>query len=265
VKRVNLLLACLFLIQAIGLSMAHAGSDPLANYVRELRNSGDPSFRTPNPMDVSLNESIWKAEETRGDSRGFAARAALPAYLAFQQQLANRLNLSDSEALQLYQLDLPILRARLPVSFAPLAEIEAITISLYTGTTYLPLSDDLASHRGQARAFQTYAATLDGALARLPKYDGTVFHVQDMTQKDLTDLQIGKEVTIPYYLSTSSVKIGWQGNTRMIIYSKSGRDISGLSVNPQEYEVLMPRNLKLRVTQLPVLVNSVYEIHYDEI
>ena len=238
-------------------------ASPLAEFVRELR--GDAAFATPNQRDWDVTIQNLQTNAARGDVRAQTGLAAVPAYLAFQSQLANRKNLTDAEAIRLYQLSEPIFRTKLPDNLGPLNEVEALAINLYTATTYLTLNQDIINHGGQPADLGVYVAMLDRALSKLPVYDGLVYHVQEMRADEIRSLAVGKTVKYSSYLSTSSEIIGWQGNVRMVIHSKTGHVIDKYSVNPQEHEVLLSRFVNLRVTKAPVLVNGVYTIEYDEV
>jgi len=258
----RIILGCLILCQIPGLAFADTPS-PLAEFVRELR--GDAAFATQKPRDWDLTIQGLQTNAARGDVRAQAGLAAVPAYLAFQSQLANRKNLSDVEGLRLYQQSEPILCTKLPEDLGPLNEVEALAINLYTATTYLTLNQDIANHRGLPSDLAVYTATLDQALAKLPAYDGIVYHVQDMRIEDIHAVSVGKTIKCVYYLRTSGEKIGWQGNVRMVIHTRSGRVIENYSVSPQEHEVLISRAVTFRVSKAPVLANGVYTIEYDEV
>ncbi len=235
---------------------------PLAEYVRELR--GD-AFGTPNARDWEGTLLSLRDKAAEGDRLAATALAAAPAYTSYQNQLAGRKDLTDAEALQLYQLSMPILRVNMPPDTVPLTELEALSIHLYTAKTYLTLNDDIYRHNGRAKDLAVYVATLDQALSKLPTYDGIVFHVQNMGSSELAQQRLGKTISYKYYLSTSSERIGWQGNVRMIIHTRTGRAIDKYSVNPQEHEVLISRGVTLSVTKDPVLAAGVYTIEYDEL
>jgi len=235
-----------------------------AQFVREMR--ADPSFRLPTDRDWSQTLSDLHAKSAEGDPRASQALLIAPEYLAFQKQIsANPAPLSDADALHLFDLGFALLAVAMPADRAPLTDLEALSIQLYTNTTYGVINGDLAATNEKPVHYKTFIKTLDHALTKLPLYTGTVYHVQKMSAEDLANLKVGPTYHYLSYLSTSSERIGWQGNAVMVIQSKSGRVITNYSINPQEHEILMPHGVEMKLVTPPQLVNGVYLLQYQEI
>lgn len=97
------------------------------------------------------------------------------------------------------------------------------------------------------------AKLIDGALARLPRYEGQVFRgIQRATgnlRPRIEGLRPGDTVAFRGFTSTSASK-PFGGPILIRITTRSGRRISHISANPQEDEVLIGRGLQFKVIGL---------------
>ena len=238
-----------------------------ANFVRELRT--DPSFANENAADRERLQSDLQLKLKDGDPRVTAALAAIPAYFAYQDELAKQaaVPLTDEQAIQLYNLKRPILTAALPANLGPLSELQALSLNLYTGITYQAIDRDLFINQRHPERYTmpTVIALVDSALDLLPDVVSTVQHVQELAPKEFSELIVGSTIKFATYMSTSTEKIGWAGNTRMIIHCKTGKDISIYSVNPQEHEVVIRRGKKIKQLTAPILQEGKYVVEFDEL
>ena len=93
---------------------------------------------------------------------------------------------------------------------------------------------------------QNFAAVLRDALDKLPDYSGRVVRGIDLAPKRLSRYRPGDIVTEPWF--TSATKgTPYRGNTLFHIRSRTGKDISTLSADPDEREVLFRNRTRFRV------------------
>jgi hypothetical protein len=134
----------------------------------------------------------------------------------------------------------------------------------YIGTAYedvrkinTPGQEDGAEHPNKARAI-TYH--LDRAVATAPKYEGKVYRgISGVDQATLFSkiIQPNGTVEFPSFASTSPDEdeaLGFAtnpppgGGVLFEIEGHDGADIT--SINPQEKEILLPRNAKFRIADV---------------
>ena len=86
-------------------------------------------------------------------------------------------------------------------------------------------------------------ATLASGLAKMPVFSGTVTRGADLAVADLAPYIPGKRVVESFFVSTTRADrddTEFAGNTKFVITSKRGRDVSVLSQVPEKEEVLFP-------------------------
>lgn len=139
------------------------------------------------------------------------------------------------------------------------SEIEAVSVVGYTDILF-NLLNMTAIQGVKNEAVEEISTMLEKALDRLPKYDGTVYRGMSLMPKDpllktFEDVSSGDEIKFPSFTSTSKDKSRAEGFVKKIlgegvffeIQPKSGSDISGLSLYPEENEVLFKRNTTFEV------------------
>lgn len=94
---------------------------------------------------------------------------------------------------------------------------------------------------------------LDAALEKLPIYQGTVYRSLDATEIEDVDAFVkGYRAgeTIPFHAYTSSGTRVYDPSfpIQYVIQSKTGRDLR--SLNPEEYEILFPREVRFKVQKV---------------
>jgi hypothetical protein len=107
---------------------------------------------------------------------------------------------------------------------------EAAAIAGYTGGNYRSLNE--ASRAGAMTPAQYHMAKyLDKGLAKLPNHVGIVkrgFTANSEEMKSLDRYQVNKVVE-DYAVVSSGKGEGWGGNVKMILHSKTGKDVSTVS------------------------------------
>jgi hypothetical protein len=124
----------------------------------------------------------------------------------------------------------------------PLSPQELSALADYTGLGHEDLNTALRDGSVDASQLARIEA-LNSALEKLPAHEGPVFRGTNLPPEVLAQYQPGAIVTESGFLSTSrdltvAQSEAFAGNVEFRIMSKSGRDISSLSVLPDEQEVL---------------------------
>lgn len=114
----------------------------------------------------------------------------------------------------------------------------------YTGTGYLDLNDALRSTAVDASQHARIDA-ISNALQKLPMYRGTVTRGTDLPPEVLAQYRPGEVITEKAFLSTTTNpavarSTAFTGNVEFRIFSNTGRDISSVSLFPDEREILFP-------------------------
>ena len=94
---------------------------------------------------------------------------------------------------------------------------------------------------------------LDAALKKMPTYEGTVY--RSITDFGIDDIDAfwanyipGKTIRFPAYMSSGTKVYDDRFPIQYVIKSKSGRDIR--KFNPEEFEILFPRNSEFRIVKV---------------
>ena len=140
-----------------------------------------------------------------------------------------------------------------------LTDVEVAMIRAYSTSDssygYRPINGALVkAMRGTPPAdwkvWEAYRDVLNSALAKLPKYQGTVKRGINVSDKKLIErYRVGQIVDESAFVSTSYTA-GWAGNVRFSITSKTGVKIEDISNHPGEKEVLMKAGTKFRVLEV---------------
>jgi NAD:arginine ADP-ribosyltransferase len=136
----------------------------------------------------------------------------------------------------------PVAHADDHVAARPLTFGELSALADYTGLGHEGLNDALRSGNVDASQ-QTRVDALNRALDKLPPHNGPVFRGTDLPPEVLAQYQPGAVVSESAFLSTSmdlgvAQSTAFAGNVEFRILSKTGRDISLISMFPSEREVL---------------------------
>ncbi|ACC43870.1 ADP-ribosyltransferse [Mycobacterium marinum M] len=121
----------------------------------------------------------------------------------------------------------------------------------YTGSGYLDLNNALRSDILDA-SLNARVAALNSALQKLPTYDGTVVRGTDLPPEVVAQYLPGEVITEVAFLSTTTDPAVAQsptfaGNVEFRIVSRTGRDVSSVSMFPDEREILFPAGTKFYV------------------
>lgn len=112
----------------------------------------------------------------------------------------------------------------------------------YTGLGYRDLNDALRGNAVEASQLARIEA-IKTALQKLPPYHGPVVRGTDLPPEVLAQYRPGEVITEKAFLSTSTNpavarSTAFSGNVEFRIFSKTGRDISSVSLFPGEREIL---------------------------
>jgi len=169
---------------------------------------------------------------------------------------------------------------------SPLSEIEAGAITYYTGDLYSDINFFLY-HPQFGRCFDLNAFVLDflwcliGGISKLPVEDKIRVVTRKIRNSLLTPYYVGQKCFETQYVPSSNViwitltstsanpDLPFFGCNKLIIHHKSGRNISLLSLHPEEEEIVLLPNIVLKVlsTRLDEGHEEIEleEIHEDDI
>jgi hypothetical protein len=140
-----------------------------------------------------------------------------------------------------------------PVAHAaqPLTSEDLSALNNYTGLGHEDLNDALRTGTMDASQ-QARVEALNRALEKLPPHSGLVYRGTDLPPEVLAQYQPGAVVTEDAFVSTSvdpavARSPAFAGNVEFRIVSKTGRDISSLSLISHEQEVLFPSGMQFYV------------------
>ncbi|MFY1671333.1 ADP-ribosyltransferase domain-containing protein [Plantactinospora sp. WMMB334] len=120
----------------------------------------------------------------------------------------------------------------------------------YTGEDFGLLNDHLRERgeSGPRYAHIGVVARLSRALRRLPESPGLSYRGVQLSREQLDAYQPGAIVTEFGFTSTARYpRNAFGGNTLMLVYGWTGRDVDEFSQNPGEHEVLYDRGNRFRV------------------
>ena len=133
----------------------------------------------------------------------------------------------------------------------PLTSEDLSALNNYTGLGHDDLNDALRT--GTLNASQhARVEALNLALEKLPPHSGLVYRGTDLPPEVLSQYQPGSVVTEDAFVSTSvdpavARSPAFAGNVEFRIVSKTGREISSLSLISHEQEVLFPSGMQFYV------------------
>lgn len=133
----------------------------------------------------------------------------------------------------------------------PLNADDLAALAHYTGPGYQDLN--FALREGALDASQQARVdALHKALEKLPMYEGAVVRGTNLPADVLEQYRPGEIITEPAFTSTSTdhtvaLSPTFAGNTEFRIWSTTGRDVSSVSMFPDEQEILFPAGSKFYV------------------
>ncbi len=133
-----------------------------------------------------------------------------------------------------------------------LSKRERDAIEDYTTDYFQEINDTLRKGEEPTGHIAGIIKNMDSGLEKMPKHKGTVFRVIEIEPSVVDQLKSGT-FSDPAYMSTSKSVPDVLPHKQQIglqIRSKTGVDISSLSLNPGEEEVLFPRGTKFRVAKM---------------
>lgn len=145
-------------------------------------------------------------------------------------------------------------------------EWEQKMIEDYTGVNYGSINEQLRKNFGEVDKcsldVQNDCEGIDNILNKLPKYEGIVYRKEDFDRGDY--YMEGRVYTANAYTSTTA----WNdisGGTILEIKQSSGCNISKLSRNPGENEVLLPRGFTYKVTKVEKTDSGYTRVYAEEV
>jgi hypothetical protein len=148
---------------------------------------------------------------------------------------------------------------------------ESASIAAYTGSTYRKLNSALRSGKyASDLGLQAYVEAAQSALRKMPAHKGVVQRGITLQPSAMAEVlgvyRPGAIVEEHAFISSSyGGKAAFSGNMYLHITSKSGRNVTGLSVyGTGEREVLFMPGVKLKITKVENL-GSTYNVHMEEV
>jgi hypothetical protein len=145
----------------------------------------------------------------------------------------------------------PVAHADDQVPAGPWSSGDPSALADYTGPGHADLNSALRSGTVDASQ-QARIEALNQALEKLPPHHGPVFRGTHLPDDELARYQPGVVVTERAFVSTSMDPAvarfaAFAGNVEFKILSRTGRDISSVSMFPTEQEVLFPTGVQIYV------------------
>lgn len=122
---------------------------------------------------------------------------------------------------------------------------DCAAILAYTGSHFGQVNKQLREGQMDEGTYK-YAAVLNRALKKMPKYDGVTRRGINVDQSVIDQYKPGMVIEERGFTSTSMAK-GFSGNLRLEVHGKSGRDVSKISNHKSEAEVLFPAGTRFKV------------------
>lgn len=131
---------------------------------------------------------------------------------------------------------------------------DLVAVRGYTSDDYRELNSALRTgDDAELSRLDAYIRSATSGLNQLPAYRGTVFRGTHLSDEVAANYMPGATVTERAFTSTSS-ELGaeFPGNTKFVIQSETGRDVSGLSEFADEKEILFAPGTQFRVLGVDV-------------
>ncbi|MCI8396165.1 MAG: hypothetical protein HFJ52_00185 [Clostridia bacterium] len=134
---------------------------------------------------------------------------------------------------------------------ATISEEEQYAINSYISSESYKINDKLRNGIQLDDMENKIVKDLDSALRKMKNYEGNTIRVLDIKdnkklQKFIKSNEVGKEILFKEYLSFSN-KTNYNENANVLIYVKSRKGKDLRRFNPEESEILYPRNSKFLV------------------
>ncbi|GMV42308.1 MAG: hypothetical protein AMXMBFR64_40240 [Myxococcales bacterium] len=131
---------------------------------------------------------------------------------------------------------------------------QLIAIRGYTSEDYWKINAALRNgDPAELAKYDTYIKAAEAGLAQLPSFQGTVYRGANLPDAVLDNYVAGQTVTEHAFTSTAaSPSAAFTGNTKFVIQSKTGSDVSSLSLYKNEQEVLFSPGTKFKVLKVDV-------------
>ena len=147
---------------------------------------------------------------------------------------------------------------------------EEAAIMRYIGGEAYQLNEKLRHGISLTADEKIWVSSLDSALKKMPIYSGTAqrsltFYSEEQLQAFLAEYPVGRKIQYPAYTSMSVVDAVYNPDGQVQIFvlqSFQGRDIR--AYNPDEQEILYPRNSRFKVKAVK-FINGQYYIYLEEI
>jgi hypothetical protein len=144
-------------------------------------------------------------------------------------------------------------------AIGPLSKIDRAHIRAYSGAGYRKTNAQLRKGSLDEATYR-HSKDLSKALDKLPKHEAQVYRKADLTAEQFALYKAGNIVQERGFTSSSKYSGTWSGSKQYVIKSKTGRDISHVSLHPGENEVLFKPNTNFRVTKV-----TGNQIHMEEL
>lgn len=131
------------------------------------------------------------------------------------------------------------------------SKLEAVALYSYTTEDYQLLNPELRRLTPRPDALH-YSAMVNRALDRLPRHKGLVKRGLSLPDDQIPHYQVGKQIVLPSFTSaTADLTFGaFEKIHRFLISSCEGREVSTVSANPGEREVLFKAGSQFEVTDI---------------
>ena len=143
------------------------------------------------------------------------------------------------------------LREKYRAASQQLTPSEEAALTRYVSFEAYPLNEKLRAGTALDSDDLAFVRALDGALKKLPKYEGVVnrsLYDSEELRVFLSGVKVDKEESFPAYTSASNGLYDTDDSVRMVIRSKTGRDASAF--NKPEAEVIFARGTIFKYTNM---------------
>ncbi len=128
------------------------------------------------------------------------------------------------------------------------SEVDQAALHDYTGGGFREINQALRGKQPLTSDIQERANAISKAISRLPPYSGMTWRGTTLSTEQANRYLPGGFVREPAFTSTSKApESAFSGNTRFIVSSRNGKDVSGHSLCPWESEVLFDKGSQFYV------------------
>lgn len=187
------------------------------------------------------------AERAAGEAAGLAARGMEQMRQGFRALLGEARYAESAREVEKVKAMRPELKD-IPTE-------DLVAIRGYTSQDYEVLNPALRNNDvSQLKRLEPYIKCAESGLSQLPSHVGTVFRGTNLTADQAAKYaEVGKVVTEPHFFSTSEVMgRAFPGNTKYVINSVQGKDVSYLSEIAGEKEILFRPGTRFEVLAVDI-------------